>query len=150
MTRSRTGAKSKFQRFEFEASLIVASTCRHRHFSLNFLLACKCPRNVACSLRLSWLSSTGGGGAGGAQPEAVPPFETFIPHPEICSENNRKISITKEICITIDFVPLKKFLEETPVKDKTRSLSQTEFLFLVVHRYLRTTLGSSKPITAAI
>ena len=34
----------------------------------------------------------------------LPPLRQFAP-PEIWSENNRKISITKEICITIDFAP---------------------------------------------
>ena len=41
-------------------------------------------------------------------PEAVCPLE-------IWSENNRKISITKEFCITIDFAPLKKILGIKPV-----------------------------------
>ena len=45
-------------------------------------------------------------GAGGAPPEAVP-LETFAPPLENWSENNRKISITKEICITVDFNPWK-------------------------------------------
>ena len=36
-------------------------------------------------------------GGQGAPSETLPP--------EIWSENNRKISITKEICITIDFAP---------------------------------------------
>ena len=40
----------------------------------------------------------GGGGAGER------PLRQFAP-PEIWSENNRKISITKDICITIDFAP---------------------------------------------
>ena len=48
----------------------------------------------------------------GTPPEAVP-LETFAPPPENWSENNRKISIAKEICITIDFAPQKKFLEES-------------------------------------
>ena len=34
-------------------------------------------------------------------------------HPEIWSENNREVSITIEICITIDFAPKEKFLEES-------------------------------------
>ena len=42
-----------------------------------------------------WLSSTGGRG---------PLRQTFAP-PEIWSENNRQIGITKEICIAIDFAP---------------------------------------------
>ena len=42
-----------------------------------------------------------------------PPPETFAP-PEIWSENNRNISITKEICITIDFAPLKKISGRIP------------------------------------
>ena len=33
------------------------------------------------------------------------PSETFAPLPEMWSENNRKVSIRKEICITIDFAP---------------------------------------------
>ena len=49
----------------------------------------------------SWLSSTGGQGS-----KLPPPKKNW-------SENNRKISITKEICIKIDFAPLKKFLEES-------------------------------------
>ena len=48
-------------------------------------------------------------GAGGA-PLRQFALGDFAP-PEVWSENNRKISITKEICITIDFAPLKKFLE---------------------------------------
>ena len=48
-------------------------------------------------------------------PEAVCPCLGDSPPPEIWSKNSRKISITKEICITIDFAPLppKKFLEES-------------------------------------
>ena len=46
----------------------------------------------------SWLSSTGGGAEGR-------PLSQFAPTPEIWSQNNRKISITKEICKTIDFAP---------------------------------------------
>ena len=42
------------------------------------------------------------GGQGGALPEAVCPPENFCPPAEIWSENN---SITKEICIAIDFAP---------------------------------------------
>ena len=48
-----------------------------------------------------WLSSTRGG---------APPPPRLFASPEIWSENN---SITNEICMTIDFVPLKKFLEES-------------------------------------
>ena len=60
---------------------------------------------------MGWLSSTRG-----ASPEVVcSPLGDFWP-PEIWFENNRKISITKEICITIDFAPPpKKFLEESQV-----------------------------------
>ena len=47
------------------------------------------------------------GGRGGA------PLRQFAP-PEIWSENNRKISITKEICITIDFAPLEKMHGRKP------------------------------------
>ena len=41
--------------------------------------------------------------------------ETFA-SPEIWSENNRNFSITKDICTTIDFAPLKKFLEESQLE----------------------------------
>ena len=47
---------------------------------------------------------------GGAPLRQFVSSETFAPSPEIWSENNRKISITKENCITIDF---KTFLEES-------------------------------------
>ena len=36
------------------------------------------------------------------------PLRQFAPPPEIWSENNRKISITKEICITTDLAPPEK------------------------------------------
>ena len=55
-----------------------------------------------------WLSSTGGRGHPLRQ---CAPLETFVP-PEIWSKSNRKISITKEICMTTDS-PLKKFPEES-------------------------------------
>ena len=42
------------------------------------------------------------------------PLRDFAPPPEIWSENNRKISITKEICITIDFAPLEKIPGRKP------------------------------------
>ena len=44
-------------------------------------------------------------GAGAPLPEAVCLPQRLLPLPEIWFENNRKISITKEICITIDFAP---------------------------------------------
>ena len=47
---------------------------------------------------------------GGHPPEAVPPLKTF-PLPGIWPENNR---ITIEICITIDFAPLKKIPRRKP------------------------------------
>ena len=43
--------------------------------------------------------------------QAIFPLRDFWP-PEIWSENNRKISITIEICITVDS-PRKQFLEES-------------------------------------
>ena len=53
-------------------------------------------------------------GEGGSPPPAVfSPSETFAP-PKIWSENNRKISTTKEICITIDFAPLEKIPGRKP------------------------------------
>ena len=51
------------------------------------------------------------GRQGAPLPEAVCPPE----RPEIWSENNRKISITKEICITIDFDSLKNVPGRRPV-----------------------------------
>ena len=47
-------------------------------------------------------------------PESPPPLRQFA-LPEIWSENNRKISIMKEICITINFAHPEKFLEESQV-----------------------------------
>ena len=46
----------------------------------------------------NWLSSTGGA----PLKQFVPSSETFC-LPEIWSKSNRKISITIEICITVDF-----------------------------------------------
>ena len=57
-----------------------------------------------------WLSSTGGRGR---LPEAVCPLGNFG-CPEIWSENNRKINITKEISITIDFAPPEKIPGRKP------------------------------------
>ena len=51
-----------------------------------------------------------GKGARGAPWGSLPPSET-LPLPEIWSENN---SITKEICITIDFAPPEKIPERKP------------------------------------
>ena len=67
------------------------------------------PSNLKSACQISfWLSSTGG--AGGAPWGILPPWK-LLPLPEIWSQNN---SITKEICITIDFAsPRKKFLEES-------------------------------------
>ena len=51
-------------------------------------------------------------GGGGRPPQAVClPLRDFCPR-KIWSENNRKICITKEICITID-IPPEKFMEES-------------------------------------
>ena len=61
-----------------------------------------------------------GRGAGNA-PEAVPPLGDFPP-PEIWSENNRKISITKEICITIDSLE-KKFWKKASLQRSLQGLS---------------------------
>ena len=53
----------------------------------------------------------GGGGGGGGGEEGAPlkqfalPSKTFAPPPKIWSENDRKVSITKEICVTLDFAP---------------------------------------------
>ena len=47
----------------------------------------------------------------GAPPSSSSPLSETSP-PKIWSENNRKISITIEICMRIDF-PLKKFLKES-------------------------------------
>ena len=61
-----------------------------------------------------WLMPTGflpRGGRGAPPWGSLPPWK-LLPLPEIWSENNR---ITMEICITIDFAPLKKFLEESQV-----------------------------------
>ena len=54
-------------------------------------------------------------GQGGAPLRQFTLLRDFCPSPppEIWSKNNRKINIAKEICITIDFAPLKKFLEES-------------------------------------
>ena len=58
------------------------------------------------TLQLPGFFPRGGGGS-------FPPSETFG-SPEISSKNKRKISIPKEICITIDFTPpKKKLLEES-------------------------------------
>ena len=57
----------------------------------------------------------GGEGAGGAPSEAVCPPRRLLPPPEIWSENNRKITVTKEICITIDFAPPEKIPRRKPV-----------------------------------
>ena len=46
-------------------------------------------------LVIFWLSYTGGR-------EAACPPQRLAPSPEIWSENNKRFSITKEICITID------------------------------------------------
>ena len=54
-----------------------------------------------------WLSSTGRGR--GRPPP--PPHKDFR-YPKILSESHRKISITIEICKTIDFSP-EKILDET-------------------------------------
>ena len=51
---------------------------------------------------ISWLSSTGGMRV---PPELVCPPRRLLSPLEIWSENNRKVSITKEICITIDSPP---------------------------------------------
>ena len=39
---------------------------------------------------------------------SLSPSETFAPPPKIWSENNRKLSVTNEICMTIDFAPSAK------------------------------------------
>ena len=57
---------------------------------------------ISDKLSRLWLSSTGRD-RGRPRGSLPPPPETFAAPPEIWSENNRKISITKEICITIDF-----------------------------------------------
>ena len=57
-----------------------------------------------------WLSSTGAGGAPLRQFAPLGDFSSL----EIWSENNRKISITKEICITIDFDPPEKIPRRKP------------------------------------
>ena len=60
-----------------------------------------------CAIVASFWLSFMGGGAGECPPEAVShPSDTFVP-PKIWFENNIKISITKEIYITIDFAPEK-------------------------------------------
>ena len=55
-----------------------------------------------------------GEGQGSAPLKQFSHFRNFCPPPEIWSENNRKISITIEICITIDFAPLKKIPGRKP------------------------------------
>ena len=73
-----------------------------------------------------WLSSTGGQGA---PPKAVPPPLRLL-LPEIWSENNRKISITKEICITIDFAPPEKIPGRNPEHHHNlNAVSRTVYTF---------------------
>ena len=65
-------------------------------------------------------------GGKGAPPEAVcPSLGDFCP-PEIWSENNRQISITKEICITIDFAPPEKIPGRKPAFLKTYNYCKLE------------------------
>ena len=74
--------------------------------SINFLKQSIFITTHVQSLHLSGFLSWGGGGRG-VPPEAVShPSDTFVP-PKIWFENNIKISITKEIYITIDFAPEK-------------------------------------------
>ena len=58
------------------------------------------------------------------------PFRDFLP--EIWSEYNRKTSITKEICITIDFAPLKKFLDESQTTLPNPLFTKFELGFLAI------------------
>ena len=59
---------------------------------------------VSFTLSLAFFHSRGGGGQGRRPLRQFAPPENFCPLPEIWSENN---SITKEICIIIDFAPEK-------------------------------------------
>ena len=80
--------------------------------SRNFLKTVHLYHNTCAIVASFWLSFTGEGGRG-VPPEAVcHPSDTFVP-PKIWFENNIKISITKEVYITIDFA-LEKILGRQP------------------------------------
>ena len=70
--------------------------------------------------KANWLSSTGGA----PLRQFASPSETFAPPPEIWPENNRKISITKAIYITIDFAfPPKSSWKKAKLMLHERNLS---------------------------
>ena len=70
----------------------------------------KCPTPNLKQFLQNWLSFTGGQG--------VPPWGSPLPRlpPEIWSENNRKINVIKEICVTIDSAPQTKIPGRKPEK----------------------------------
>ena len=77
--------------------------------TLSFQLFDKATQSLADSALPGFLPQ----GSRGRPPETVHPPRDLLLLLIFGPKNNRKISITKEIYITIDFAPLKKFLEES-------------------------------------
>ena len=80
-----------------------------------------------------WLSFAGDGGREHPLRQFAP-LGDFCPH-EIWSENNRKISITKEICMTIDFAPapLKNSWKKARKQHFFNQFLTTLTLYITIH-----------------